>query len=640
MCGIAGYLAEDLTSPNPSLLRDMCDRLRHRGPDAYGYFCNDRVALGHRRLSIIDVSGGNQPLGNEDGSIQVVFNGEIYNYLELRSELIRQGHVFHTNSDTEVLVHLYEDVGEKAPEYLNGMFAFAIWDDRRQELFLARDRFGKKPLYYSTAVPGTKFCFASELKGLTAIPGFELNVNPRSVADFLSLSYIPDPETIYEDVYKLLPGHSLTVGRTGKPRLRKYWEPRFSESSLQFSDAIEQIQSLASDAVQRRMISDVPLGAFLSGGVDSSAAVAFMSEHAPRNVKTFSIGFTNKKFDELEFARLVVRRYHTEHHEEVVTPSIEEMLGTLVEHFDEPFGDSSAIPTLYLARMTRQHVTVALCGDGADELFGGYRRYYFGVFEERLRQRFPSWFRQSVIKFGSRYYPKFDYLPQIFRAKTLLTNLSQDLADSSFHSAAVFSEQALRAVLSEDLKRQIGSYSTRGNFRERFRAVSHLAPLEQIQAVDLQTWLPGDILVKADRATMAYSLESRSPWLDYRLGELAFTLPAAFKINGRVGKFIFKRAVASRVPSALIERRKMGFSVPLAQWMRTSLKPVVQSTLFRPEMEMYIAMDEVRRLWNEHQSGVHNHDRRLWNLLILACWHYHHFEKTPMVETAGQCQES
>jgi len=620
MCGIAGYLAEPGCLPDRSLLRPMCDRLRHRGPDGYGEFFDEHVALGHRRLSIIDVAGGAQPIGNEDGSIQVVFNGEIYNYLELREDLAKKGHCFATRSDTEILVHLYEEVGERLPEYLNGMFAFAIWDARRQELFLARDRFGKKPLYYSSSVPGTRFCFASELKALSGMPRFKGTVNPRSVTDFLSLSYIPDPNSIYENVFKLLPGHSMTVSGRGV-RFCKYWEPTFaSDPIVDFEDAVDGIRTLAADAVRRRMISDVPLGAFLSGGVDSSAAVAFMANKSTESIKTFSIGFTNKEFDELPYARMVAERYRTDHLEQVVSLSIHEMLDTLVEQFDEPFGDSSAIPTLYLARMTRQHVTVALCGDGADELFGGYRRYFYGVLEEQIRQRFPRWFRRSVFRVGGRYYPKFDYLPQLFRAKTLLTNIAHEIGDAYFTSMTAFRDETLTAVLAPGLRRELDAYSPRVSYRERFAAVRHLPPLQQMQAVDLQTYLPGDILVKADRATMAYSLETRSPWLDYRLGELACRLPAGFKLHGRTGKHIFKQAVGPYVPRPVMTRRKMGFQVPLAEWFRTSLKPVFQQQVMHPAMDRYFSLGEVRRLWNEHQSGLHDHSRKLWNLLMLANW--------------------
>jgi asparagine synthase (glutamine-hydrolysing) len=597
----------------------MCDRIAHRGPDGFGSFLDQRCALGHRRLAIIDLAGGNQPMTNEDGSLQVVYNGEIYNYLELRAELLKRGHTLRTNSDTEVLLHLYEDEGERMPEFLNGMFAFAIWDLRKGELFIGRDRLGKKPLYYTTETPGFSIAFASELKALTLLPGFDRTVDPTSVSDFLSLSYVPDPRTIFRKARKLPPASTLLLSASGE-RLRHYWQLSYSESATDLSATIEQLDSLAEDSVAGRMLSDVPLGAFLSGGVDSSAIVAYMSRRASNEVKTFSIGFTSKAFDETSYARMIVDRYKTTHHEETVSPNIHEMLDVLVNHFDEPFGDSSAIPTLYLSRMTRQHVTVALSGDGADEMFGGYRRYRYGVIEARLRSRFPSWFRQSVLRAAGRYYPKLDFMPQVFRAKTLLGNLSQDLGDAYYTSMSVFRDQGLAAILAPELRAGLAGYDSRDQYRHHFQRHAELPPLQQMQAVDLETYLPGDILVKADRATMAYSLEGRAPWLDYRIAELAARLPASWKIEGRSGKHIFKKTLEPLVPAEILYRRKMGFSVPLAEWFRTSLKPIFESTVLAPGAAQWIDTGEARRLWNEHQSGLHNRDRALWNLLALGLW--------------------
>jgi asparagine synthase (glutamine-hydrolysing) len=619
MCGIAGYLTE-AGRGDGALLRRMCGRLAHRGPDAYGSYLGPGVALGHRRLSIIDLAGGAQPLGNEDGTIQVVFNGEIYNYRELRKDLVHKGHRFATNSDTEVLVHLYEEAGERLPEYLNGMFALAIWDSNRRELFLARDPLGKKPLYYSSSVSGMRFCFASELKALTAIPGFPDAVNHRAVADFLQLSYVPDPETIYAGVSKLPPGHSLTVSRRGE-RLRKYWEPRLGGTwKRSVRDTAEEVRELAADSVKRRMISDVPLGGFLSGGVDSSAVVGFMSAASGERVKTFSIGFTDKAYDELEYARAAADRWKTEHHEQVVTPEVHDVLPVLVNHFDEPFGDVSAIPTLYLAKLARQHVTVALSGDGADELFGGYERYAVALRENRVRKLFPEWMRRSLFQFGAERYPALYSWPRVFRAKATLTFLSQQFGDAYFSTMSAFRDQAVEPVFSPEMKRSLGGYSAREHFRSRFEAVRELDPLQQMQAVDLETYLPGDILVKVDRATMAYSLEARCPWLDYRLAELACALPASYKLRDGIGKYIFKQAVAGHVSAALIARPKKGFGVPLAKWLRTSLKAGFEEMVLGGSLGEYLSAAEVRKLWAEHQSGARNHDRKLWNMLVLSWW--------------------
>jgi asparagine synthase (glutamine-hydrolysing) len=619
-------------------MEDMCDRIAHRGPDGTGYFYDQNAALGHRRLSIIDVSGGAQPLGNEDGSVQIVFNGEIYNYLELRSRLIERGHRFTTNSDTETMVHLYEEEGERTPEFLNGMFALAIWDARKRELFLARDRFGKKPLYYATGVPGFALCFASELKALAAVPNFSRQTNYRSVADFLAFSYVPQPDTIYEGALQVPAGHMLTLG-AGGIRLRRYWAPRFGrDESARFEDRVEELRTLAADSVKRRMLSDVPLGAFLSGGVDSSAAVAYMATQSSERIKTFSIGFTKKEFDELEFARLVAKQYETEHHEEVVSPSVHEMLGTYVDHFDEPFGDASSIPTLYLSRMTRKNVTVALSGDGADEIFGGYRRYYYGALEERLRRRFPRWFRKSVFRWAGRYYPKFDYLPQVFRGRTLLGNLAREIGDAYFTSMTVFRDDDLACLLAPDAISALNGYSPRERYCERFERVKELSPLQQMQAVDFETYLVSDILVKADRATMAFSLESRSPWLDYRLAELAGSMPDWFKIKGTSGKHIMKKAVEPLLPQEILTRKKMGFATPLGHWFRTSLKPTFEALVMRPEMEQYVRPGEVKRIWLAHQSGYHDYSRKLWNLLVLAAWERRHRAADPSTAAlaAGQ----
>lgn len=620
MCGIAGYLTAGGSKPDPALLDLMCGRLVHRGPDSQGAYCTPGVALGHRRLSIIDVAGGDQPVGNEDGTIQVVFNGEIYNYRQLRKDLLAKGHRFRTNSDTEVLVHLYEEAGERLPELLNGMFAFAIWDARRQELFLARDRMGKKPLYYSSSISGSRFAFASELKALAVLPGFNGKVNYRAVADFLQLSYVPDPDSIYENVFKLPPGHSITVSRDGE-RLRQYWAPRLGGSwTRSFEDTAEEIRALAADSVERRMISDVPLGAFLSGGVDSSAVVGFMSAQSRDRVKTFSIGFTEKAFDEVSYARVAAQRWRTAHYEQVVTPDVHDVLPVLVRHYDEPFGDTSAIPTLYLSKLTREHVTVALSGDGADELFGGYERYAVAMREDRVRRLFPESLRRSIFRFGADRYPPLYSWPRMFRAKATLTFLSQQFGDAYFSTMSAFRDEAAEQTFSKEMRRALADYSSREKFRRLFAPLHELHPLQQMQAVDLQTYLPGDILVKIDRATMAYSLEGRCPWLDYRLAELACAIPPSFKLRNGLSKYVFKQAVSEYVPSALITRPKMGFGVPLAKWLRTSLKSLFEETVLGGGCAEYLSVPAVRKIWAEHQSGTRNHDRKLWNMLVLSLW--------------------
>ncbi len=630
MCGIAGFVTNHDSEADPAIIRAMCDRMLHRGPDGYGHFEEGPAGLGHLRLSIIDLEGGWQPISNEDGRLQVIFNGEIYNYLELREELERRGHRFTTHSDTEVLVHLYEEEGERMTERLNGMFAFAIWDRRSCELFLARDRFGKKPLYYSTSLPGYRIAFASELKAFAAMPSVDHSFRPESVADFLAFSYVPDPDSIYKSIQKLPPATTLLLG-AGGPRLRRYWTLEFGEEEPAGRDeAVRELGRLAADSVTKRMISDVPLGAFLSGGVDSSGVVAYMSQAAAGRVKTFSIGFTSKEFDETRYARQIVSRYSTDHYEKTVTPDISEMLGVLVNHFDEPFGDSSAVPTLYLSRMTRERVTVALSGDGADEIFGGYRRYRFGVAEERVRRKYLGSFGRKVAASVGRVYPKFDYLPQPFRAKATLMNLGLDLGDAYFSSLTTFRDESLRAILAPELVEALGGYDPREVYRDRFRRVAHLPALQQMQAVDVETYLPGDILVKADRATMAYSLEGRSPWLDHRIAEYAARMPASWKIKGLQGKHIFKKLLEPLVPHDILYRPKMGFSVPLAHWFRTSLVPVYRQTVLSGEADALVTRAEANRLLEQHLSGLHDHSRKLWNVLMLACWWQFHVRGLPV----------
>ncbi len=599
--------------------RAMAASLAHRGPDGEGVFVEEGAALAHRRLSIIDLEGGKQPMTNEDGSLVIVFNGEIYNFLELRPGLERAGHAFRTRSDTEVLLHLYEELGEAMTERLNGMFAFAIWDRRKRELFLARDRFGKKPLYYLEDQGPYRFAFASEAKALLALPETGRAPDAASVAGFLAFGYVPEPRSIFGGIRKLPAGSSLLV-RDADLRERRYWRLEFGERAQEWEETSAQIDSLASDAVRLRLVSDVPLGAFLSGGVDSSAVVAYMARHAPGRVRTFSIGFDERDYDETRYARMVAELYGTEHQQQTVRPQIGEMLDVLAHHFDEPFGDASAIPSLYLARMTRQHVTVALSGDGADEVFAGYRRYRHALIEERIRRKFPDWFRRTFFRAAGRIYPKFDYLPQVFRAKSLLTNLSFDLADAYFNSLTVFRDGELERIQHPELRGAMAGHDARAEYRERFLRHRELAPLEQLQAVDVETYLPGDILVKADRATMAWSLESRSPWLDYRVAELAARLPCGWKVSGGSGKFIFKKTVEPLVPGEILWRPKMGFVMPLKEWFRGELRPVFEREVLEGSDSGLIDRKEAGRLLEEHVSGRRNRDRWLWNLLVLQLW--------------------
>jgi asparagine synthase (glutamine-hydrolysing) len=616
MCGIAGYLRSEGTGLRPEYLRPMCDRLIHRGPDGYGEFFDADIALGHRRLSIIDVQGGAQPLGNEDGAVQVVFNGEIYNHRELRESLTARGHRFHTVSDTEVLVHLYEEYGERMTDMLNGMFAFAIWDARGRKLFLARDRFGEKPLYYSTSAPGFRICFASELKALLLLPGVDRGIRPASVPEMLSSGYIADPHTIYMQIQRLPPGSSMSVDWKDF-RIRRYWAAAFNVTpGRKLEASTERIAEMTSEAVRSRLMSDVPLGAFLSGGLDSSAVVACMSELGSEPVRTFSIGFDSPQLDERGYARLVAERHRTRHRELVVNADIPAMLDLCVEHFDEPFGDSSAIPTLCVARLAREDVTVALSGDGADEVFGGYARYGHAI-AASLREVLPARFRN----FPRMAEWSFDNLPALFSSTAATDTLNRALVENYYHWISATDEPGLLRLLSPELTAALDGYTPKAALRDRFAEHRALPLLHQMQAVDMETYLPGDVLAKVDRATMAFSLESRAPWLDHRLAEYACTLPPEFKWKGGVGKRILRRPFASRLPETTLTRAKMGFGPPLAEWLRTSLKPVFEEYVFRPEMAEYLSLAEVRRLWDEHQSGANDYRIWvLWNILSFARW--------------------
>jgi asparagine synthase (glutamine-hydrolysing) len=617
MCGIAGYLRSEHVPQQRELLRPMCDQLIHRGPDGYGEFFDPDIALGHRRLSVIDLEGGAQPLGNEDESIQAIFNGEIYNHKELRRQLAGKGHCLRTASDTEVLVHLYEEHGENMPELLNGMFAFAIWDGPRKKLFLARDRFGEKPLYFSTCLPSLRVCFASELKALMLLPGVDRSIRPAAVSEFLSSGYIADPATIYQQMQRLSPGTCMTVDWENIC-IRRYWSPSFRVTpGLNFSASTEEVSEIAAEAVRSRLMSDVPLGAFLSGGLDSSAVVASMSESAREPVRTFSIGFDSPEFDERAYARLVAERHRTTHREFVVAEGLTAMVDLLVEKYDEPFGDSSAIPTLCLAQLAREDVTVALSGDGADEVFGGYARYGH-VIDSSLRELIPARFRRlnPAVEWC------FDSLPQLFASPPAMREFNRSVVDRYFCWISTTDEDGLNSLLSPDLLAKMEGYTPKSALADRFARHRELPLLQQMQAVDMETYLPGDILVKMDRATMAFSLESRAPWLDHRLADYAGALPQGFKWKRGIGKRILRRAFESRLPEATLSRPKMGFGPPLAAWLRTSLKGMFEEYVFQPEMSQYLNLAKVQQLWQEHQSG--ENDYRiwiLWNILILSRWH-------------------
>jgi asparagine synthase (glutamine-hydrolysing) len=637
MCGIAGVFYRNGDKLDSDLLLRMTRSLIHRGPDDEGYFLNGltstmplrghidggagNVGLGHRRLSIIDLSSGQQPLANEDGTVWVTFNGEIYNFQALVAELEAKGHRFRTRSDTEVIVHAWEEWGEEAAKHFRGMFAFALWDERRQMLWLARDRVGKKPLYY--LLDDDRLVFASEIKAILEMPGVSRDLDVTALSDYLSLLYIPAPKTIFRSIRKLPAAHQLVVSRD-RVRLTPYWDLSFHDRHrVPEGRMIEELLGLLEEATRLRMISEVPLGAFLSGGVDSSAVVATMAKASQKPVLTNSISFSVAKYDEIEYARQVAKLYRTDHHEFHVTPEAIPVIETLAWHYDEPFGDSSAVPTYYVSEMARRRVTVALSGDGGDENFAGYRRYYFDLRENLVRGFLPGFLGRPLFKGLGQLYPKADYLPRVFRGKAFLSNLARDPVDAYFFSVSAFRDDEKRLVLNPDVSRQLADYRTADLFHDVYGRAPAPDHLSRLQYLDIKTYLCEDILTKVDRASMAVSLEVRCPILDHVFMEYVARIPSELKLVGTGGKHIFKKALKRYLPDDILYRPKMGFGVPVQEWLRRDLKGYAQALVFDGEAtRRYLSRPHVERLWREHGSGLRNRATELWAIMMLNLWHH------------------
>jgi asparagine synthase (glutamine-hydrolysing) len=600
------------------VLKRMTDVLIHRGPDDEGFFTDAAVGLGFRRLSIIDVAGGHQPILNEDGSCAIVFNGEIYNYLELKPALLSKGHTFKTNTDTEVILHLYEEKGPDCVKDLRGMFALAIWDGKKQQLFLARDRLGIKPLYYS--IDHGRCLFGSEIKAIVQHPALEKRIDLEALSDYLSFLYIPAPKTIFKGVRKLPAGHYAVIDRN-KIEERQYWDVRFdpvrdkSEKSL-----VEELYQLLSESVRLRLMSEVPLGAFLSGGVDSGSIVGLMSEITQRPVITNSIGFYEEEYNELKYAREIAALFKAQHHEYIVEPKAMQALETLAWHYDEPFADASAIPTYYVSKLARENVTVALTGDGGDENFAGYRRYFYDRLENRLRSRIPDFARKFVIGSIAQVYPKADWAPQALRGKTLLTNLSSSPEWGYYNSMTHFKDRDKHGLFRDRVLKDYSSFSV---FEKYFDRADTGDPLSRAQYVDMKTYLVDDILTKVDRASMAVSLEARVPLLDHKLVEFVATIPSSLKLNGTSGKYIFKKAMERLLPPETVHRKKMGFNVPVGLWFRNEIRDFASKILLDAHsgIDAYFNSDLIRKMWNQHQSGVRDNATKLWVLLIFEMWY-------------------
>ena len=621
MCGIVGII--DLAGREQvdgKLVEAMNQSQFHRGPDQGGVHLEPGVGLGHRRLSIIDLSSGRQPLFNEDGSVVVVYNGEIYNFASLADELRRRGHRFRTHCDTEVIVHAWEEWGERCVHRFRGMFAFALWDRNNRRVFLARDRLGIKPLYYSL-VGNRYLVFSSELKALLLHPGLNRTVDRKAVEDYFTFGYVPEPRTILCDVHKLAPGHYMEIEH-GRPEVRQsqYWDVPFQPlEGGDENELAEELRDRLREAVRIRLLAEVPLGAFLSGGVDSSAVVAMMAGLNPEEpVNTCAIGFRDPAFNESDYAAMVARRYGTNHSLEIVESDDFDLLDRLADLYDEPFADSSAIPTYRVCELARKRVTVALSGDGGDENFAGYRRHRWHMLEERVRARLPFWFRRSVFGLLGEVYPKLDWAPRIFRAKTTFQALARDTIGAYLHTVSIVDASLRRQLFSSAFTRDLQGYESMEVFRRHAAAAPTDDALSLIQYLDMKTYLPGDILTKVDRASMAHALEVRVPLLDHELVEWVSGIPSSLKLRGTDSKYILKRALEDLLPHEILYRSKMGFAVPLAGWFRGPLRERVQAALLGESMLDSGIFNErtLRHVVQQHQSGARDYSAAIWALLM------------------------
>lgn len=616
MCGICG-IYEPGVPVDAGTIAAMAGAMRHRGPDDQGVYTAGGIGLGHRRLSIIDLSSGHQPLCNEDSSVWIAFNGEIYNFEDLNRQFLSNGHQFRSRSDTETIVHLYEELGEACFAELRGMFAIALWDVRRQRLILARDRLGKKPLYYSWN--GRRLVFASEIKSMQVADGFDSQVDVEAISDYFTFGYIPAPKTIYRQVRKLRPAHYLVV-ENGNIRETPYWDLSFAQTAhMSEGEWCERFLAEYRQCVKMRLVSDVPLGAFLSGGVDSSSVVAVMNEFQ-RPVTTCSIGFAEQEYDEAADARAFASSLSANHFEHTVRPNTIDLLPTLAWHYDEPFADSSAVPTYYVSQVARQHVTVALSGDGGDENFAGYRRYKLTAREQQLREYVPGLIRGPVFGRLGEWYPKLGWAPRMFRAKSTFQSLARDLVDGYFHGIACYCPPNLRSsLLNGDATRSLNGYDPADVLRYHYDRADSPDPLSRIQYVDIKTYLVDDILTKVDRASMAHSLEVRCPLLDHKLMELIAQIPSNLKLRNGQGKYIFKKALKGMVPESTLYRPKKGFAIPVAEWFRGELSGFANDMLFGRDHDL-LNRAFLQRCWTEHQQRRRDWSALLWSVMMFRTW--------------------
>ena len=625
MCGICGFINLDGAPASEEILDSMASEMAHRGPDGGGAWVSGNVGLGHRRLSIIDIEGGAQPMSNEDGTIQVTFNGEIYNHNEIRARLESRGHVFKTKCDTEAIVHLYEEVGNECVNALEGMFALAIYDTTRKKLLIARDRLGQKPLvfFYRKKADGAVFAFASELAALRRHPDMPTEIDPQALHDYLSLHYVPAPATIYKGVNKLPPGFVMEVGEANPtPQASRYWQLRFDEKfQIPFADAAEKLREMIFEATKQRLMSDVPLGAFLSGGLDSSIVAAAAAKNMLLPVDTFSIGFPEEDYDERHYAKTAAAFINSNHRDRVVEPSDISILETLIRHHGEPFADASMIPTFLLSQFAREHVTVALSGDGADELFCGYNRYLAMKFA-KYADIIPAPARSAIANIILKILPSApEERSDLAHIRRILSAVASSAEKRHLDIVNRFPERSKASVYSADFKR-FALADTQRIIDSILSEATAANQTDRASEVDVNSYLPGDILAKVDTASMAVSLECRSPFLDHKVAEFAAALPPSFKSKFMKRKRVLAEAFSPFVPKEVLERKKMGFGVPVAKWLRGDWKQTARERILDGQSISlgYFDRPSLERVFNEHSSGKADHSYPLWAILVLEYW--------------------
>ncbi len=626
MCGIAGWANTDPNVPtqfgDKDLLHSMCEKILHRGPDSEGLWLGEGVALGMRRLAIIDLNTGDQPFWNEKKTVVVVMNGEIYNFHEIRESLREKGYKFHTESDTEVLPHLYDEYGAAFPEKLNGMFAIALWDSERKTLLLTRDRFGEKPLYYG--VFDQKLFFASEPKVLHSHPSFKPQLNLDALNQYLSYDYVPAPHSIYKGINKL-PAANTLIWKGGNLETDEYWKLSFAkpDKTLSISDAAEKLADLLSDSVDMRMISDVPLGVLLSGGIDSSTIAAFAQKHSSKKVKTFSIGFAEDSFDESKYARKVAKHLGTEHFEEILSvETAKDLISDVGKWLDEPLADASILPTFLLSDFVRRHVTVALGGDGGDEIFAGYPMY-LGHKVSKIYNSLPRVLRVGMIEPVVNSLPaKTDNLSFDYKAKRFVASAKYDQISRHHSWFGSFSIEEKEKLVTKNFAEALGTNDIYREARHTLELSDAKNYIEQMQYLDMKYYLAEDILTKVDRASMAVSLEVRAPFLDHRVAEFAASLPPEYKLKGTTTKHILKKSVKDMLPKSIIKRPKKGFGIPVAEWLKGSLNPLLREILSEERLKKQDLFDPiyVSKLIKDHETGASNNYKQLWTLLVFELW--------------------